>query len=369
MGKGYYQKGDSWYIDFWESGQRYIECLGKVSMTFAKGEAARRRAAVIEGRLRPKAKDPLFEKFSLEYMDAVSANKRSHTREKVSWGHLLPFFQGKRLSQITQLMIERYKKQRKEEIQTKKGPNANLASVNRELALLSHIFTQAKKDNKAQFNPVRGIQRFQEHERNQILDEGLEEDRLFEAIRNHPRASHIEPIIRVLLGTACRVGEILNMRKDWIDPNLRLARIPRTSTKNKKPKIVRFTDEIWGIIEKAVKNSESEYVFAKADGNPYRTIGRAWNTVRKAIGRPDLRVHDLKGTVLTRLGNRGYDAFMLQEVSGNVEIGTLGRYVRYRDRDIRAALDSLNKSNTTISRKLKAVSPQTQVPKARETRA
>lgn len=366
MGKGYYQKGDSWYIDFWEGGQRYIERLGKVSMTFAKGEAARRRAAVIEGRLRPKARDPLFERFSQEYMESVSTNKRSHTREKVAHEHLLPFFQGKRLSQITQIMIERYKKQRKEEIQAKKGPDANLASVNRELSLLSHIFTQAIKEGKARFNPVKGIPRFEEKERDQILEEGLEEENLFKVIRTCHKTSHIEPIVRILLGTACRVGEILNMKKEWIDPRLRLARIPRTSTKNKKPKIIRFTDEIWKIMEKAMRTSKGEYVFSKSDGTRYIRINKAWNTVRNAIGRPDLRIHDLKGTVLTRLGNRGYDAFMLKEVSGNVEIGTLGRYVRYRDGDIRAALDSLNheKQNTPISRKLRVAPSQNGAPVA-----
>ncbi|NIO20900.1 MAG: tyrosine-type recombinase/integrase, partial [Candidatus Aenigmarchaeota archaeon] len=338
-GSGIWQRGNCWYIEITVKGQRYRECLGRVSKTFAKELAAKRRTEIIERQLRPKAQDPLFEKFFQEYMDTISANKGSHTREKVAYAHLLPFFRGRRLSQITQLMIERYKKQRKDEIQAKKGPDANLASVNRELALLSHMFTKAIKDGKAQFNPVKGIQRFQEVERNQILDEGLEEEELYKAIRSCHKTSHIEPIIRVLLGTACRVGEVLNMKKEWIDSSLKLAKIPRTSTKNKKPKVVRFTDEVWSIIEESAEASKGDYIFSKNDGTPYKRINKAWETVRKTIGRPDLRIHDLKGTVLTRLGNRGYDTFMLKEVSGNVEIGTLGRYVRYRDRDVREALN------------------------------
>ena len=108
-GFGIWRRGNSWYIDFYVRGQRYTECLGMVSKTFAKEEAVRRKTALIEGRLRPKARDPLFGTFSKEYMETVSANKLSHIREKVAYGHLLPFFKGRRLSQISQLLIEKYK--------------------------------------------------------------------------------------------------------------------------------------------------------------------------------------------------------------------------------------------------------------------
>lgn len=101
------------------------------------------------------------------------------------------------------------------------------------------------------------------------------------------------------------------------------------------PYIVRFIGEIWEIIQEAMRTSKRGHVFSKWDGTLYIWINKAWKSVREAIGRPDLRIHDFKGTVLTRLGNRGYDAFTLKEVSGNVEIGTLGRYLRSRDRDVR----------------------------------
>ncbi|NIO19923.1 MAG: hypothetical protein GTN76_04075 [Candidatus Aenigmarchaeota archaeon] len=75
MGTGIYKRGKSWYINFYVKGERYTECLGEVTKTFAKDEAGKRKIELTEGRLRPKAKDPIFEKFIDKYLAEVSVNK------------------------------------------------------------------------------------------------------------------------------------------------------------------------------------------------------------------------------------------------------------------------------------------------------
>ena len=119
MGLGIYKRRESWYIDFYVKGERYIEYLGKVSKTFAKEIAAQRRTELIEGRLRPRAKDPLFEKFIDKYLAEVSINKapKSYARDKTSADHLKRFFTGKRISRISETSIHQYKRDRRGEIQ------------------------------------------------------------------------------------------------------------------------------------------------------------------------------------------------------------------------------------------------------------
>jgi len=128
MGNGICRREESWYIDFFIKGERYIECLGKVSKTFAKEIAAQRRTDHIEGRLKPKAKDPLFERFIDKYLAEASINKapKSHVRDKISAVHLKRFFVGRRISRISETDIHRYKRDRREEI-VAKNPDGSLA--------------------------------------------------------------------------------------------------------------------------------------------------------------------------------------------------------------------------------------------------
>ena len=176
MRVGIWQRGKSWYIEITVKGQRYRESLGRVSKTFAKEMAAQRRTELIQRRLRPKAEDPLFQKFIDNYLAEVSINKapKSHARDKTSAAHLKRFFNGKRISVISRMDIERYKRDRREEILA--GGRQALASINRELALLSHALNVRKFPN-----PVKGVKRFEEFGREQFLDEE-EEQRIFEAI-------------------------------------------------------------------------------------------------------------------------------------------------------------------------------------------
>jgi len=113
-----YQRGKSWYYDFVHKGQRYMGCFGHVSRTTAKGELARKKTEVIEGKLNPAKtrKSPRFEAFAVDYLEWSKANKkpRSYERDGTSLAALRPSFSGKALADITPWLIEKYKKERKE---------------------------------------------------------------------------------------------------------------------------------------------------------------------------------------------------------------------------------------------------------------
>jgi integrase len=79
-----------------------------------------------------------------------------------------------------------------------------MASINRELALLSHTLNVAKLPN-----PVKGVKRFEEFSRERFLDED-EERRVFEAIDEiNPK---LEPLFTVLINAGYRLGEVLALR-------------------------------------------------------------------------------------------------------------------------------------------------------------
>ena len=349
-GSGIWQRGNSWYIEITVKGQRYRECLGRVSKTFAKEMAAKRRTELIEGRLRPKAQDPLFEKFIDSYLAEVSINKapKSHARDKTSAVHLKRFFNGKRISQISRMDIERYKRDRKEEI-LKAGRQA-LASINRELALLSNAFNVARFPN-----PVKGIKRFDEFSRERFLDED-EEKRLFEAIQEtYPE---VESLFRVLINAGYRLGEVLGLRNspEMINFEEGHIKIPRMLRKGRKKDVLTPLNEVLtAVLKKAIKIDnvgKGERIF------PYsiHSIEKRWKKIRKMADLDNVRIHDLRHTFGSRIGKEAQDdPYVVQELMGHTDFKTTQKYIHVSESRKRAVMERLGSNTHKITHIKEAV--------------
>jgi hypothetical protein len=112
-----YQRGRSRYYDFLYRGERHTGCIGPVSKTVAKEILAKKKAEAVEGRyeLPSKKPSPMFEAIAEEYLRYYRANRRPRSVEghEMAYRALKPFFAGKRVEDITPLLIERYKRERK----------------------------------------------------------------------------------------------------------------------------------------------------------------------------------------------------------------------------------------------------------------
>lgn len=119
------------------------------------------------------------------------------------------WFKGKKFSQISPLLIEKFKKERHESI-TKRGTRRSAASVNRELELLSRIFNLAIDCEVAESNPCSKVRKLRLNNKRfrYLLDE--EAPRLLAALTG-PRG-HLRPLVIVALGAGMRRGDQLNLR-------------------------------------------------------------------------------------------------------------------------------------------------------------
>ena len=135
---GVYLRGNGYYIDFYYEGKRYTEKVGPVSKSVAEEKLDIKRSEVIRGEWKPKKVNILFGKFKEDYLDLTKGDKKpkSVVQDECSLKHLSKIFDGKMLSEINPLMIEKYKKTRKDE-------GAELATINRELGCLRHMFNMA----------------------------------------------------------------------------------------------------------------------------------------------------------------------------------------------------------------------------------
>jgi integrase len=350
MGLGIYKRGKSWYVNFYVRGERYLECLGPISKTVAKEMAVKRKTEVLEGILKPKAEDPIFRKFLDKYLTQVSVNKapKSHDRDKTSAVHLKRFFSGKRISHISRMDIERYKRDRRAEIEAG-NPRASLGSVNRELALLSHAFNVGRFPN-----PVRGVKRFEEFSRERFLDEN-EEGRIFEAVGEI--SPKLEPLFQVLINAGYRLGEVLALVNDREMVNLEAGyiRVPRILRKDRKKDVVTPLNAILReALEGAVKIRKvkrGERIF------PYslQYVGRQWRKIRRAAGLDNVRIHDLRHTFGSRAGRAAQDdPYAVQELMGHTDFRTTQKYIHVsesRKRMVMEKLESNTNKNTNTQRK------------------
>lgn len=159
------------------------------------------------------------------YLPWSKMNKKSWRDDAYMIPMLKQYFEGKALREISAQMVEKFKNDRLNTLTKYEKPRR---PVNRELTLISSVFTLAVKFDKAESNPCRkvdllSLDNFRDR---YLLPE--EEPRLMAALSG-PRA-HMKPAVIVALGTGMRMREQLRMKRHQVDflRNILTALIPRT---------------------------------------------------------------------------------------------------------------------------------------------
>ncbi|WP_312855060.1 tyrosine-type recombinase/integrase [Agromyces agglutinans] len=148
---------------------------------------------------------------------------------------------------------------------------------------------------------------------------------------------------------ACgRAGEATALRVGDVDFERGIIRVSRSlspgqrgelieqSPKSHKSREVPLIDALRPYAERAARGKQpSDLLFSGPDGgrltNHNARRGVDWEALRKAIGRPDLRVHDLRHTFATILFDAGASAPDVQATLGHSSLQVTERYSRARE--------------------------------------
>src|SRR5438128_7511681 len=144
----------TWYFEFMIRRVRYRESIPE-ARTKVEAEAVevQKKREVYDGRYGKPTGNQDFEKFVSEaYLPWSKLNKRSWYDDQLITNMLCEYFRGKSFNQITPKLVERFKEARAKE-RTQHGNERQPATVNRELAVLSKVFTLAVRDGVAASNP------------------------------------------------------------------------------------------------------------------------------------------------------------------------------------------------------------------------
>ncbi len=219
------------------------------------------------------------------------------------------------------------------------------AGANRALDVLIQILNFAIECGELASNPARGIRRNPRPRRTRFLTRA-EIERLHQALDAHGgRGSGAQQadIIRLLLLTGCRKGELVNLR--W--PEVRDDRLVLADSKT-GPRAVYLSAEARAILARQPR--AGKYVFpSRTDPHASRSAELSlWRKVRRSAGIADVRLHDLRHTFASHAVMAGVPLPVVSRLLGHAQLRMTLRYAHVSDRETEAAAERIGSAMSTI---------------------
>jgi integrase len=209
--------------------------------------------------------------------------------------------------------------------------------ANRVIALVSKMMTLAIRWGWRTDNPCRGIERNQETKRKRYLS-GDELVRLTTALAEH-EDQQAANIVRVLLLTGARKGELVSASWDQFDLEAGIWTKPGATTKQKTDHVIPLSGPARQLLAELYQaRGESEYLFPGRLGHR-RVIKDSWVAIWKAANIKGLRVHDLRHAFASVLVGAGYSLPIIGALLGHTQPATTQRYAHLQDDPLRVATE------------------------------
>jgi integrase len=327
-----FKRGNKWQYDFWVDGKRY---RGSIPEARVKAQAERAEVtiheSVYERKYGTSVDAPKLRDFIAgTYLPCAKTNKRTWVHDDFRSRSLIEAMGSKTMDEISPILIEKYKRDRRAS-KTVRGTDRAPSTVNRELELLSKMFSLAIDQGLAIHNPCQKVKRYREdNERNRYLSDE-EETRLL-AVLNGPRAA-LRPLVVLAIHTGMRRGELLSLR--WV--NVDFGRGLIHVMNSHREQIAREQ-----LLSLRLESGDTEYVFVnRKTGAPRTEVKRGFSTACREAKLEDFHFHDLRHTAATRLGDAGVDTRRIMAILGHRCIQTSARYTHATDGGLRRAMDSL----------------------------
>jgi integrase len=269
--------------------------------------------------------------------------------------HVLPLFGGRKAADIAYEDIAA--------LHRKVTRHGAPYKANRVVALLSKMFSMAVRWKVRPDNPAKGIERNQEAKRRRYLKPD-ELARLTDALNAHPDQQAVN-IVRLLLMTGARRGEVLAMRWDELDLSAGTWTKPASLTKQRAIHEVPLSAPARQLLSEIRSSAKrpSEYVFPGRIGGHRQEIKRDWHDLLKAANISELRLHDLRHTFASMLVSGGHSLELIGSLLGHSQASTTHRYAHLFDDPQRKAVETVGSIISAGGRE--AAAPVVPMPKRR----
>ena len=219
--------------------------------------------------------------------------------------------------------------------------------ANYTLDLLRQIMNHAKLHGHVDTNPATGIQRNPRRRFNRFLSQA-ELSRLHDVLATleteRPSCRAWADIIRLLLLTGCRCGEIINLK--WAEVAADALELSDSKT---GPRKVYLNGEARSVIARQPR-SDSPHAFP-SPRDPSRPIGGTrdfWHRLRKRIDIEDVRLHDLRHTFASYAVMQGVPLPTVARLLGHRNVSMTLRYAHVADREVEVAAERIGDAISAI---------------------
>ena len=336
--------GKSWVLLRQDTGGSRRVSLGPVetaSVAEARRACLTRQAAPEpEGRAARRDALPLLRDFVAgEWREANYDRYKPSTKKGVRAlldTRILPAFGSKRLDRIAPAEVRRWF----DDFSRTAPGNANLG-----LALLRQILNFAAARGHIDANSARDIQR----NRRPVLTRFLsreEVDRLHRVLERQTGRGQRQQadIVRLLLLTGCRRGEIVQLRWSELRDDTLMLDDSKTG-----PRSVPLNSQARRILDRQPRNG-SPFVFPspRDPSRPRSHNLTLWYRVRREAGIEDVRLHDLRHTVASHAVMNGVPVPVVSRLLGHSNVRMTLRYAHLGDREIERAAERVGKAIADI---------------------
>ena len=158
-------------------------------------------------------------------------------------------------------------------------------------------------------------------------------------IRDEFYCPHIVAIVRLLMLTGCRFGEVVSLEWDWI----RGKRIHLPDSKS-GPRTVWLSSAARAVIDAIPRyGPDCPFLFpARPPTRHIDNIGYQWDRIRNEAGLPGLRTHDLRHSWASVAAMNGVDMVTVAKLLGHALVETTERYTHLSDQSVADAADRVS---------------------------
>lgn len=330
-----------WFVRLRHRGRQRRVSLGRTDVVDAERARAQARRLLAEVALDGlpkrdalKATPTLSEYVKAHWRDLSRVWKASTTvRNWNAWGRVLaPEFGALRVADILPADVHRWRDDCAGERE---------CLFNRALPVLAALlkYAEALRLRRKGSNPCRGMPRYWHPPKERYLTPA-EYRRIGAALREDETAFPAQvAIVRLLLFTGARVGEIQNLRWEWVQPPRLL--LPDSKT---GPKTIWLNRQALEILSGIERREDCALVFPNRSGSKPVILDNWWRPFRRHCALPDVRIHDLRHSFASSAIMDNVPLATIGKLLGHVLPETTAKYAHLSDDVIGDAADRISGS-------------------------
>ena len=310
---GLVKKGGVWHIDKQIDGHRIRKSTGATGLVEAERFLANEMERVREARVYGVRPDRCFEEAAIKFV-RENQHKRSLKSDIGLLKRLMPWIGNLPLRGIHRGTLQPWIDHKRKEGRAPGTINHGLKIVRRILNLAEHEWMD--EHGLTWLDRAPRIKLLLDKNKRQPYPLSWDEQqRLFSKL-----PKHLAKMALFAVNTGCRDSEICNLQWDWEvkvpELNTSVFIVPGSFVKNGDERLVVLNDIARSVVSSR-RGKHPTHVFAYQGKPVTRMLNSSWCRVRRVVGLPQVRVHDLKHTFGRRLRAAGVSFEDRQDLLGH----------------------------------------------------